>query len=63
MARNGDHLMIPFQCELYHFRNLKGANPGRRSEDILLLGKIRRANGDAFLVKGSGNSRCYLEGK
>ena len=19
-ARNGDHLMVPFQCELYHFR-------------------------------------------
>lgn len=27
MVRNGDHLMILFQCELYHFINLKGADP------------------------------------
>ena len=26
-ARNGDHLMIPFQCELCHYRNLKKMDP------------------------------------
>ena len=30
VARNGHHLMIPFQCELCHFRNLKGTDPRRK---------------------------------
>ena len=48
VARNGDHLMIPFQCELCHFRNLKGCDPRNVKEDILLIRTIRRANVDAF---------------
>jgi hypothetical protein len=48
-ARNGDHLMCPFQCDLCHFRNLKGRDP--LSTDYLdrnLLTAIRRANLDSF---------------
>ena len=26
-ARNGDHLMVPFQCELCHFRNVYEREP------------------------------------
>ena len=47
-ARNGDHLMIPFQCELCHYRNLKKMDPVRDKEDVTLLRAIRRANLDAF---------------
>ena len=27
VSRNRDHLMVPFQCELCHFRNIYGRNP------------------------------------
>ena len=47
-ARNGDHLMIPFQCELCHYRNLIKMNLVRDKEDVTLLRAIRRANLDAF---------------
>ena len=40
--------MIPFQCDLCHFRNLKGLNPRANAEDFLLLKTIRRASLDAF---------------
>ena len=48
VARNGDHLLISFQCELFHFRNLKGLNPRKCDADIRLLRFIRRATLDAF---------------
>ena len=54
IARNGDHLMIPFQCELCHFRNLKGCDPRNVKEDILLIRTIRRANVDAFWSREPG---------
>ena len=48
VARNEDHLIIPFQCELCHFRNLKGDNHSQRRDNILLIRMIRRVNIDAF---------------
>ena len=54
VARNGDHLMIPFQCELCHFRNLKGCNPRNIGVDFLLIRTIRRANMDAFWSREPG---------
>jgi hypothetical protein len=49
MGRDGDHLMIPFECDLCVFRKLKGRNPIPTShEDKLLSACIRRANLDAF---------------
>ena len=51
VARNGDHLMILFQCELCHFRNLKGLDPGKGDADIRLLRTIRRATLDAFWAR------------
>jgi hypothetical protein len=45
-ARDGDHLVSPFQCDLCVFRNLKGRNAG--SHDKLLLACIRQANLDAL---------------
>ena len=48
VARNDDHLIIPVQCELCRFKNLKGFSPGKRCEEVLLLCTIRRANVDAF---------------
>ena len=40
--------MISFQCDLCHFKNLKGCDPEIRDEDFLLLRTIRRANLDTF---------------
>jgi hypothetical protein len=49
IARNGDHLMCPFQCDMCHFRNLKGRDPLRDDyTDRNLLTAIRRANLDSF---------------
>jgi len=49
MARDGDHLMVTFQCELCHFRNIQGKNPSaRKARDYDMLCHIRRANLDAF---------------
>ena len=53
-ARDKDHLMISFQCELCQFRNLKVCDPGIRAEYFLLLRTIRRANVDAFWSREPG---------
>jgi hypothetical protein len=47
-ARDGDHLLTPFQCDLCVFRNLKGRNPVPDSNlDHALLCCICRVNLDA----------------
>ena len=48
VARKGDHLTCPFQCDLCHFRNIQKRNPiHNKVEDMRLLRCIRRANLDA----------------
>jgi len=44
-AREGDHLVTPFQCDICVFRNLHGRNPG--AHDDLVMACIRQANLDA----------------
>jgi hypothetical protein len=54
-ARNGDHLICPFQCDLCHFRNVQKRNPQMNSErDKRALTAIRRANLDAFWGRAEG---------
>ena len=49
MGRAGDHLLIPFECDLCIFRKLKKMNPLLEStRDNLLLACIRRVNLDAM---------------
>lgn len=53
-ARNGDHLLVPFQCDLCIFRKLTHRTPYAHSErDNLLLACIRRINLDAFWSRAS----------
>jgi hypothetical protein len=48
-ARDGDHLVTPFQCETCHARNLLGRDPQLNlASDVRLVKLIRRANLDAF---------------
>ena len=48
-ARDGDHLMIPFECDLCIFHKLRKEEPQlTKAQDDLLLQCIRRANLDAF---------------
>ena len=48
-ARDGDDLMITFQCDLCHFENVSGRHPRQDSHrDQLLLMCIRRATLDSF---------------
>ena len=48
-ARNGDHLLVPFECDMCIFRKLKGRDIIKDSyQDQLLSVMIRRMNLDAF---------------
>ena len=48
-ARNGDHLMVPFQCELCHFRNIYGREPKDNNlKDKEFFKFARQANLDAM---------------
>ena len=48
-ARAGDMLMVPFQCEICHFRNMEKRDPARGdAKDDEVLEYIRRASLDAF---------------
>ena len=54
-ARNGDHLITPFQCDVCHFRNLYLREPMIDSvTDVNALVAIRRANIDAFWSRSPG---------
>jgi hypothetical protein len=51
IARVGDHVLCPFQCELCHFRNIQGRSPMKGKgvlNDAETIALIRRANLDAF---------------
>jgi hypothetical protein len=54
-ARDGDHMMCPFQCDLCHFRNIqkRDPNPVGIVQDASMLRCIRRANLDAFWARES----------
>ena len=48
-AQDGDHLLVPFECDLCIFRKMQSRNPMvTNPQDTLLLACIRRANLDAF---------------
>ena len=60
-ARNGDHLVTPFQCDLCHFRNLMQRDPvGGHPQDHRLLKMIRRANLDALWSREPSTVRGTL---
>jgi hypothetical protein len=60
-ARNGDHLVVPFQCDLCIFRNLTCRNPfPQEPQDALLLCCIRRVNLDAVWGRESATVMATL---
>lgn len=48
IARDGDHLVTPFQCNLCTFQNLAHCNPSGSAQDTFLLCCIQSANLDAI---------------
>ena len=59
-ARNGDHLLIPYECPLCVFRKLRNHSPAKDSvADNLLLDFITRAILDAFLSRSTSTVRGY----
>ena len=51
-ARDGDHLMTPFECDLCIFRKLRKVDPTPNiSQDELLMVCIRRINLDSFWAR------------
>ena len=53
-ARDGEHLMTPFECDLCIFRKLRKADPRLNvSQDELLLVCIRRMNLDSFWARAT----------
>jgi hypothetical protein len=59
-ARNGDHLMCPFQCDSCHFYNIQRRDPGAKAQDEVLLMCIRRASLDAFWSRESSTVLANL---
>ena len=46
-ARDGDHLMFPYQCDLCHFRNTQKRDPGPDPRDAYAMMPICRATLDS----------------
>jgi len=60
-ARDGDHLVTPFQCNLCHFCNIMGRDPIHNSpQDVRLQKLIRRANLDALWSREPNTVRTTL---
>jgi hypothetical protein len=58
-ARDGDHLMCPFQCDDCHFRNIQGRSTIEDDpRDKLFMMCIRRANLDALWARESGTVKA-----
>jgi hypothetical protein len=54
VGRNGDHILIPFECDLCIFRKMQNYEPVATYEaDKLLLGCIRRISLDGFLSRAT----------
>ena len=57
-ARNGDHLICPFLCDLCIFHLVRRATPNPQShKDLVLLSHIRRINLDAFWSRSTSTIR------
>ena len=60
-ARDGDHIMTPFECDKCIYRKLKGRDPIPLSnQDSLLMLMIRRMNLDAFWSRARGTVKQNL---
>lgn len=59
VARRGDNLMTPFQCDECHFVNMQGRNSRETEQDQMLLRLIRRANLDAFWDRSSSTVEAH----
>jgi hypothetical protein len=60
-ARDGNHLVTPFQCDLCHFRNILGRDPVYNlPQDIRIQKLIRRANLDALWSREPNTVRTTL---
>jgi hypothetical protein len=54
-AQSRDHLMVPFQCDLCHFRNIMSRNPWTSKwQDHEILEYISRAILDSFWSREAG---------
>ena len=61
IARNGDHIFIPFECHFYIFLKLKNREPNRDNEkDQLLLKCAQRVILDSFWSRGSSTIDGYV---
>jgi ferredoxin len=62
VARDGDHLLVPFECDLCIFRKLKNRNPLlENQQDLLLMACVRRANLDAFWSRAKSTALTNRE--
>jgi hypothetical protein len=61
-AQNGDHLMVPFECDWCIFKKLKGRREHvNLEEDKLLMACIRQINLDAFWSRATSTVKANLE--
>jgi hypothetical protein len=60
-ARDGDNLLVPFECDLCIFRKLQGINPQKgKAQDDIVMCAIRRANLDSFWSRAAPTVRGNL---
>ena len=63
VGRDGDHYLVPFQCELCHFRNIQQRDPmAGHGKDEFLMDFIVRANLDAFWSREASTVQANLRG-
>jgi len=61
IARNGDNLVTPFQCDTCHFVNIMKREPlDDLASDVRMLKCIRRVNLDAFWSREPGTVNGVL---
>jgi hypothetical protein len=57
-ARDGDHMMVPFECDDCILHKLNGVSVDPESQrDVLVMATIRRANLDCFWSRSTGTVR------
>jgi hypothetical protein len=61
-ARNGDHLLVPFECDICIYKKLRGCTPEQDArENVVLRACIRQINIDAFWSRATSTVKANTD--